>query len=403
MRRLGALVCLLLFAVHPAFAETRSNAYATWNVTGATVRVLYMLPTGEAKNLAPAGAPVLTTKQVADYILAHLSVSRQGKSCPVVDQGEDLGLINTLALTPGLLRFEILFQCPDGVGLTLSDTAFSDRMQNHVDFARVQIDNGGLVEHFFTAAAPRFDLPRAGAALQSDSMMRYAGLGFSHVYRSADILCFMLALLLIVRRRRDFVLAFGALAAGYGVAVLLSAFNLAAPRFATDQGLRGLLLLVAAATAVVLSLPDPRRGAWTLGAGALVLAVPALFLHGAAAAFAVLGMGLLAVSVPFLPGRDDQRATLLMIAPFLFALLDGFALAGDLSIEALAPAQLAPMVLGFDAATLLAEAVLPLCVVAAWFLVPTMRQFAAPGGLVPELAASLFIGCGIFWFGTWLL
>ena len=82
MRRFGALVCLLLFAVHPAFAETRSDAYATWNVTGATVRVLYTLPTGEAKNLAPAGAPVLTTKQVARSILAHLSVSRQGKSCP---------------------------------------------------------------------------------------------------------------------------------------------------------------------------------------------------------------------------------------------------------------------------------------------------------------------------------
>ena len=31
-----------------------------------------------------------------------------------------------------------------------------------------------------------------------------------------------------------------------------------------------------------------------------------------------------------------------------------------------------------------------------------MRRLVAPGGLVPELAASLFIGCGIFSFGTWL-
>ncbi len=92
MKRLWALVCLFLFAVHPAFAETRSIAYATWNVTGANARVLYMLPANAAKTLARPGAPVLTIKQVADYVLAHLSVSRQGQSVPRrLDQGEDLG------------------------------------------------------------------------------------------------------------------------------------------------------------------------------------------------------------------------------------------------------------------------------------------------------------------------
>ena len=267
------------------------------------------------------------------------------------------------------MRFEILFQCPDGVGLTLSDTAFSDRVQNHVDFARVQIDNGGLVEHFFTAAAPRFDLPRAGAALQSDSMMRYAGLGLSHVYRSADILCFILALLLIVRRRRDFVLAFGALAAGYGVAVLLSAFNLAAPRFATDQALSGLLVLVAAAAAVGLSLPDPRRGAGRSGPERSCLRCRRCS-STARPRPSPVGMGLLAVSVPFLPGRDDQRATWLVSRPSCSRSWMAS------RWPAMFPFGSCPRATGAHgfglrcAATLLAEAVLPLGVVAAWFLVP---------------------------------
>jgi hypothetical protein len=403
MKRLLLLACLFLCAVNPAFAEVRSIAYATWNVTGANARVLYMLPANAAKTLARPGAPVLTIKQVADYVLAHLSVIHQGKACTVVDQGEDLGLINTLALTPGYLRFEMLFQCPDGIGLTLSDTAFSDRVANHVDFARVQIDNGGLVNHVFTAANPRFELPRSGAALQSDSALRYAGLGLSHVYRSVEILCFMLALLLIVRRRRDLVLALAGLATGYGAAILLSVFNLAAPRFESAQSVSGLMVLAAAAAAVILSLPDSRRGAAAFASGTLILAIPALIFHGWPAAFGVLGMGLISVSVLFMPAREDSRTAFLLIAPFLFALLDGFTLASDLSILALSPAQLAPMILGFNVASLLAALLLPACVVAAWFLVPTLRRLTVPGSLVPEAAASLFIASGMFWFATWVL
>jgi hypothetical protein len=403
MNRLWALVCLFLFAMHPAFAETRSVSYATWNVTGANVRVLYMLPTSAAKTLAAPGAPVLTTKQVSDYLLAHLAVIHPGKACMVVDQGEDLGLINTLSLIPGYLRFEVLFECPDGNGLTLSDTAFADRVANHVAFARVQINNGGLVQHIFTSANPRFALPAAGARLQSDSAFAYAGLGFSHVYRSTEILCFVVALLLLVRRRRDFAMGLGALAAGYGVAALLSVFNLAAPRFEADQAMAGLFILMAAAGAVVLRLSDPKRGAGAIGVSALVLAFAALFLHGTAAALAILGAGIVMVSVLWLPNRDDARVAFLLIAPFLFAALDGFTLTKDLLILNLAPSQLAPMILGFNVATFLAELALPLVVVAAWFLVPVMRRLTMPGRLIPEVAASLFIASGMFWFATWLL
>jgi hypothetical protein len=402
MNRVWALLCLLLLAAHPAFAETRSVSYGLWNVAGGTVRILYTLPNAEAKKLASPGAPVLTTKQVAEYVLAHMGVTHQGKACPVVDQGEDLGLINTLALTPGLLRFEMVFQCADGVGLTLSDTAFADRVANHVDFGRVQINNGGLVQHAFTAVAPRFDLPAPGGTLHGDSVFRYAGLGLAHVVRSFDILCFMFALLLIARRRRDFALAFGALACGYCVAALLAIFNLTALRFGNGQAFSGLLVLTAAATGLVLSLPDPRRGAWALSVGALLAGLAAWFFHGAAAALSVWGIASLAAATLFVPARDDRRALFLAAASFLFALLDGFALSGDVAILFLSPAQLAPMLVSFNFATLMGALVLPLCVVAAWFLLPLFRRMTVPRGLLAEGAASVFMGFGIFWFATWL-
>jgi hypothetical protein len=402
MKRFLLFAALLLLAPHPASGAARSLGYAIWNVTGGSVRVLYMLPEPEAKNIVVAGSPVPTTKQVADYVLAHVAVTHRGKPCEAVDQGEEVGLVNALALTPGLLRFEIVFECPDGAGLTLSDTAFYDRVANHIDFARVQIDNGGFTEHVFSPYAPKLELPAAGEALQSDSVLRYAALGLYHVLGRADIWCFVLALLLIARGRRDYILALGALAAGYGLAVLLASLHLAAPRFGTGQAFAGLLVFLAAASGAVMSLRDPGRGAWALGASLLALAVPALFLRGALAALAVTGAALLAAGALFMPGRDSQRRVFLLMASFLFALLDGFDLAGDVAVLALPSAPLASMLVSFNAATLLAEVVLALCLVAACLRVPVIRRMTAPGALLPDLAASGFIGCGLFWFVTGL-
>jgi hypothetical protein len=313
-----------------------------------------------------------------------------------------VGLINTLAFTPGFLRFEILFGCQDGVGLTLSDTAFSDSAPHHLDYARVQIDNGGFVQHVFSAAAPRFALPGAGETPRSDSLTRYAALGFSHVFRSIEILCFMLALILVAARRRDYLLTLGALAAGYGVAGLISVFDLGALRFAPTQPFVGLLVSLAAATSVALSLADPRRAGLVLGAGSLAIAVAAAIFRGPAAGLAVMGAMAFAVSALFLRRRRDRSAIFLVAAAFLFAVLDGFVLPGDLAVLSLPPGQLAPMLLGFDGGALLGEVVLPLFLMALWFWLPRVRGLTAPGGLLSDVAASGFIGCGIFWFGTWL-
>lgn len=399
MKLLWALVCFLFVSAHPAFAETRSIAYATWNVVDGNVRVLYSVPTGELTNLAMPGMPVLTTKQVADYVLSHLGVSRQGKVCPVVDQGEEIGNINTLALIPGYLRFEIVFQCPDNAGLTLSDTAFADRTENHFDFARVQVNNRGFFQHVFTAREPRLNLSNALSGGQSDSMLRYAVFGLSHVFRSLDSLCLGLALVFIARRRRDFVIALGALFAGYALAAILSPFDLVAPRFGTGHGL---LILIAAATGIALSLPDPRKATVALGSGALVVAASALALHGFAAGYAVLGLMLIGISSLFNPRFESRRAAFIAMIAFVFAFLDGFVLTADVAYLSIPVPQLALMVSGFNAGALLAGIAIPLCLVIAWFLLPAARRFFSSGNFVSDLAGSVFAAFGTFWFGSWL-
>src|SRR5262249_3140132 len=163
------------------------------------------LPAAEARSLSKPGEAILTTKQVADYVLAHFAVLRQGKACPVLDQGQDLGFINALSLTPGLLRFEMVFRCPDSSGLTLSDPALFDRAPNHFEFGRIQINNGGFVQHVFTAGDTRFDLQTGGGILRGDPPARYASLGLWHVLHGFDVICFVLAVLLIGRSRNDYI------------------------------------------------------------------------------------------------------------------------------------------------------------------------------------------------------
>ena len=399
IKRLWVIACLACLAVHPAWAETRSTGYAIWNVIDGNVRVLYSVPRSEVPRLAAPGRPAPTTRQVADYVLAHLAVSRQGRWCPVVDQGEDIGKINTLALIPGYLRFEVVFRCQDNAGLTLSDTAFADRVENHVDYARVQVNNGGFFQHAFTAGEPRLSLSGAPAGGRSDSIFRYAGFGLSHVFRSLDNLFLMLALLFIARRRWDYIAAVSALFAGYTVAAMLSPFDLVAPRFSAAHGL---LILVAAVTGIALSLPDPRKGAAALGSSALVIAVTAFALQGFAAAFAVLGTMLVGISALFNPRAEFRRAIFLAVIAILFAFLDGFVLTSDLTWLSLPTSQLTPMVSGFNFGSFLGDIAIPACLVAVWFLAPVIRRLMRSGDLISDLAGSVLTGCGVFWFGSWL-
>lgn len=399
MKLLWALVCFLIVAAHPASAETRSAAYATWNIADGNVRVLYSVPAGEVTNLAPPGMPVLTTKQVADYVLNHVAVSRQGKMCPVVDQGEEIGKINTLALIPGYLRFEIVFQCQDNAGLTLSDTAFADRTKDHFDFARVQVNNGGFFEHVFTASEPRLNLSNTTAGGRNDSVLRFAMFGSSHAFRSLDGLCLVLALLFIARRRQEYLVAAGALFAGYALSALLSPLDIAGPRFGTGHGL---LILVAAVTGIALSLPDPRKATVALGSGALVLAAPALAFQGFSAAYAVLGLMLAGIGFLFTPHFEARRAAFIAMTAFVFAFLDGFILTSDLAYLSLPGPQLALMISGFNLGAFLAGITIPLCLAIAWFLVPAARRIFSSGSFASDLAGSVFAACGTFWFGSWL-
>ena len=94
-----------------------------------------MVPTAVARNLAAKGAPAPTLATVASAVSEAISVTTPAGDCEAVDQGEGVGQIYTLALTPGLDRFEIVFACPQASGMVLKDDLLFDRDPGHIDYA----------------------------------------------------------------------------------------------------------------------------------------------------------------------------------------------------------------------------------------------------------------------------
>jgi hypothetical protein len=398
MKRLAAALLFALLFAAPARAETRNIDYSLWTVVGNTVYARYTVPASEAKFIVPPNSKRPADKLLADYLLAHLAVSRGGEDCEAIDQGQDVGQINTLAFTPGRYLFEIQFACGGKGAISLSNTAFAN-VPSHVDFARVQRDGGAFAQHVFTTDATRFALPDVASDMPSDSVFRYATLGFTHVRRSIDILLFMAAIVLIVRTRRDFIVAAGGLASGYVLSLLASVLRIVSPHAAAPVLVNALLVFLAAAAAFVLRRERRSEGAILVAVSVAILAIPAFFVRGGASlSIAALGIALLAASALLLPLREGARGAFLAASCFVFALLDGFVLPGDVAIQAIGAWPLTPMTLGFDAGAFVAEMLLPLCLAGLWLYVPRLKRVVPADGILVDAAAALFIGCGVFWF-----
>ncbi len=399
MQRFVALLLLSLFAAAPAHAETRNVDYSQWSMIGNTVYTRYTVPASEAKFVVPPNSKRPADKILAEYLLAHVSVSRDGEDCEAIDQGQEIGQINTLAFTPGRYLFEIQYLCGAKGAVSLSNTAFAE-VPAHTNFARVQMSGGDFVQHVFTAGAPRFDLPNAPDDLRSDSMFRYGVLGFLHVTRSLDILLFMAAIFLVARARRDYVFAACGLGLGYVLALLASVCRLTIPHLGSGVPFNALLVFLAAASALVLRQDHRRNGIVTIATIVVLAVLPAVFLHNAAGAAASLAMTLAAVSTLWLPNRAIAGSTVIAVSCFVFALLDGFVLASDVSVLAIPGWSLMPMALGFDAGAWLTEMALPVCLAIAWLFVPRVKRQVPQDGFLADATAAVFLSCGIFWFLT---
>jgi hypothetical protein len=373
-----------------------------WTIDGATVHLRYVLPAGEARALAAPGAAPPDVAGTASVVSAQTSVASAGGDCPAIVQSQWVGKIYTLALTPGLYRYEIIFACPSPHGLVLHDGVLFDRVPGHVDYARVQVDGGPPTLQIFTRDRQNVTLPTAAGPPPDAGLGLFAGRGAERVLGHAERLCVILGLLLLARGWSDLGPLLGALAIGY-LAALGIAFNGA---LAVDPGLAagavGLLAVVIGGCALRLDAGElfVSRG-WRIGAGVCaallslgVLAAAAT--RGGAAALTVAGMALFGAALMWTAGAGPRLRAPVFAPAAVFGLLDGLGLPADLSRLQLPPLRILPALIGYDVGALAAAAALAAGGMAALWLAG--RKLAAARLPALDISASALIGLGVYGF-----
>jgi HupE / UreJ protein len=395
VKRLTCVVlCWLAVAAGTALAQDRGVSYSTWIVSDNLITLRFVLPVAQAQRLTGAEVPLLTISKLEDYLLAHLAVTSAGGECPAIDQGFDLGRVDPLAVGPDLYGFEILYRCSDPRQLVLRNNALFGSAPGHVNFAHIQI-RGESVEQLFTAQHQQLAL-RDDRAVPAAGFGAYLRLGFTHVMRSADRWCFVLGLLLLVRRWREVGYLVLALAGGYLLAVLLSLAGWVVPRLTPLEAFMGFLVALLGALITQREAPNARIAAVGWPTWLLLLMLAVALLRSPAALWALLGGAALALGVLMLARMFDGKPLIWPGLVVLFSFLDGFVLPAVLP-----PAQLPQwlqlrMLIGFDLGAVLFEALLVAIAVAAWLLLRT-RRITLPQAALNDVCAAGLSGLGAFW------
>jgi HupE / UreJ protein len=397
MIRICVLAALCIAAAGgPALADIRSYSYSIWDVRGGTVRMQFIMPTVEARHLVGPGLPTPPIDAIKKYVGERVAVSAGGANCPPIDQGEEVGLINTLSLTPGWYRFEVIFQCTSPADIVLEDTAFFDVAPEHINFARVQFDGSGFAQRLFSLGKERMNAAPGDGIFGDSGVLRYLRIGFAHLLESIDRLAFVLGMLLLARQRREYGLIVGGMSLGYLASIAISATDIVAPRMELIEALMAFMSVFIAAQIIALTARRPKLVAITVGLGFLIIVMSASMLD-TSARLLLSGFGLFAACYLLVCDRIADRGVFWLLPTALFALMDGFGLAAAVSGLDVPARQLVPMLAGFDMGALLAV-VLVLTVITAAATLLSRTRFVMPRPIVVDLGTATLAGLGVLWF-----
>jgi hypothetical protein len=389
MRVIAWLVLCWMASSATAGAATRSISHSDWLIARDQVTLRIAFPVGEAKYTQPPGEPPPTNEKLAAYVLSHVAVQAQGLLCEPIDQGYDIGHINTLAVGEGLYGFEIIFHCPGSFRPTLKNAFLFERMPQHVDYARIEVD-GSSSTQVFTAARQQIDLADTPVAAGAGV---YLGLGATHIAHDFERLCFFLGLMLLARNRRDWFIAALGLTAGYVLSSLLPLMTLV-PSTASFESALGLLVVLCAVQWISQRLIQNWRLALALAA-VLGLLSAAVWSLNVDAGWLLLGSAIFSSCFALVAGR---RADLFAwVLPLLFGAVDGTVLWGDYSRLHLRSELSLSTLLTFNAGSLLLELGIMAALSGAAIGWSRVRKSRAFEDIAAEAAVTALAGLGAFW------
>eukprot|EP01037_Dinobryon_pediforme_P024821 gene24821-26745_t len=389
--RLLALAAALFALAGVADAHTRSESHTTWLVDGSSVHLTFSVSDLEARRLTPDRRPPNNPQLIA-YLTPRLGASAGDKACKLAIKPRPVAAVT------GYRRVEFLYDCPSTEGIVLHDSAFFELVPTHVNLAQVQTVKGDFAEEVLTADAQTIDMSKAkGGEIEGAGLLTFVKMGIMHIFTGIDHMSFLLGLVLISRRFKDLIFVITGFTIGHSLTLALAVTGVIRPHAEFIDALVALTIALIGVENLAVQVHRPKLFAlWTAG---VLFAMAGLKLVGIGLLpFALLlGAGLFASNYLMIAGYVRDAGRLRLVITLIFGLIHGFGFAADLLNEAIQPAKLAELLVGFNLGVEAGQLTVVTLLVG---IVTVLRRLklALPRPIVVDVGASGLILIGMYWF-----
>ena len=393
LRTAAPVVAVMLLAglVAPAAAHTKSTSYSNWRIEGREVHLSFTAPLIETARLNEPGETQPPNERVEDYLSKRLTVSADGKACPLTTPPRPL------TASAQFRRFEMSYRCPGDRHIALHSEAFLDLVPSHVSLAQIRTSDGRLIQQLFTKDNQTFAASGQDESMRDAGFLRYVQMGIMHIFTGVDHMSFLLGLVLISRRLRDLVFAVTGFTIGHSATLALALTGVIRPHAEFIDALVALTIAMIGAENIAVATHRPGILAGGLAGMLLLMAAGSFLGFGGLPTLILLGAGLFAANYLMLSGHLRDAARLRIVVTIVFGLIHGFGFAADLLELRLPSGQLFSILLGFNLGVEIGQLTLVLAALGAVALL-RRAKLALPRPIVVDTVSAGLVGLGMYWF-----
>lgn len=384
------LLALLLLSA-PAFAHTRSESHAVWEIDGTDIDLILTLAEPDTTRFAAGGAPV-ADGVLQTYLTERIYPLAEGKRCALVPP------VETLSAVPGFRTYDFTFRCDSAHGISIHFGAFFDFAPAHVNFAQIQnIPAATFTEQLITINRQDVDVTGEAEQLLEAGFLDFMEMGIEHIFTGIDHMSFLVGLVLISRRLRDLVFVVTGFTLGHSLTLALAVTGVVRPHAEFIDALVALTIVLIGAENMVAATRRPEAVAGAIAVALGLMAVLKILGIGDLPLLLVLGAGAFSAGYLLVSGHVRDAGRLRLGITLVFGLIHGFGFAADLLDMQLPPERLAELLIGFNLGVEAGQLSLVLGVSGLSYLA-TRLKVAPPRALVVDLSAMALIAIGTFWF-----
>ena len=388
----GLIVLIGLVFTHPAQAHVRSESFSRWQYEDQTLSVRFTVNAREATRIPNLTNATTPGRVLAQYLSSKIAAPSPDANCRPVQR------FLPVATRAGFLQAEAVWRCSE-IPVALEIHAFFDLAAEHSHLA--SFESAGQLRQRFLSGEDRVWLLRAdlpGANINETggyTFKAFLGQGFRHILSGLDHIVFLLALLLICRRRRDIVWAVTGFTLGHSITLALATLGMVQPNVPAVEATIGLTIALIAVERTARSLDNALPLAVVCAALLLLMALLTSMLDVRLSTSMFAGLALFSFCYLLLSRELGSKGGFRILITALFGLIHGLGFAGAFLASDLSKDLLFLPLAGFNIGVELGQLALVAVILLIGALVQSKARFQAQ---FTELISALVCGLGVFWF-----